>query len=52
MRAKHHKGKIRMRKINNMNKRITEKIIVCEGNVVMVEYDERYRPYIQVMRGI
>lgn len=51
MRARHHKGKIRMEKANKANKRVTEKIMVCKGNVVMVEYDERYRPSIQVMRG-
>ena len=40
-----------MEKFTKSNRRVTEKILVSEGNIVMLEYNEKYRPIIEVYRG-
>jgi hypothetical protein len=46
-----HRGKIRMEKASKMNKTTIEKIIVSEGDIVILEYNEKYRPTIEIFKG-
>ena len=46
-----HKSKLRMEKFTKSHRKTTEKILVSEGNIVILEYDEKYRPNVEVFRG-
>jgi len=46
------KLKIKEHEKKTIGKRVTEKIIGCDGNVIMLEYEKNHAPKIKILCGV